>query len=266
MINPIHINLNDNRQFLYKNFYPQVYKFYRISQQCFSEGRGILMRQKMIHAIAFFFILVTIASMFSLYIPKSFAEEENVEVIPNDAIRLRILANSNSEHDQEIKRMVRDRVNAQITEWVSELTSLEAARETIAGNLDELEQIAKDVLKENGVNQSVKIEFGKVDFPTKLYGNFLYPAGQYEAVLITLGEGSGANWWCVLFPPLCFLDFSSGSAVSDGFEEKDSGKGAEVTTANAKQSGENVYVEDQDDVEVKFFLVELIDRILVLFK
>lgn len=206
--------------------------------------------------------------MFSLYIPKSFAEEEDVEVIPNEAIRLRILANSNSEHDQEIKRMVRDHVNAQITEWVNELTSLEAARETIISNLDELEQIAKDVLKENGVNQSVEIEFGKVDFPTKLYGNFLYPAGKYEAVLITLGEGSGANWWCVLFPPLCFLDFSSGSAVSDGFEEEGSDKGTEVVSANAKQSGEKekVYVEDNDDVEVKFFLVELVDRILELFK
>lgn len=226
------------------------------------------MRQKMIHSITFFFILVTIASMFSLYIPKSFAEEEDVEVIPNEAIRLRILANSNSEHDQEIKRMVRDHVNAQITEWVNELTSLEAARETIISNLDELEQIAKDVLKENGVNQSVEIEFGKVDFPTKLYGNFLYPAGKYEAVLITLGEGSGANWWCVLFPPLCFLDFSSGSAVSDGFEEEGSDKGTEVVSANAKQSGEKekVYVEDNDDVEVKFFLVELVDRILELFK
>lgn len=178
------------------------------------------MRQKSIHAIAFFFILVTMASMFSLYLPKSFAQEEDVVVIPNEAIRLRILANSNSEQDQEIKRIVRDRVNAQITEWVSTLTSMEAAREKIIANLDILEATAKEVLEENGVNQKVQIDFGEVDFPTKLYGNFLYPAGKYEAVLITLGEGTGANWWCVLFPPLCFLDFSSGTAVSDGFEDK----------------------------------------------
>lgn len=158
--------------------------------------------------------------MFSLYLPKSFAQEEDVVVIPNEAIRLRILANSNSEQDQEIKRIVRDRVNAQITEWVSTLTSMEAAREKIIANLDILEATAKEVLEENGVNQKVQIDFGEVDFPTKLYGNFLYPAGKYEAVLITLGEGTGANWWCVLFPPLCFLDFSSGTAVSDGFEDK----------------------------------------------
>ncbi|WP_368985978.1 stage II sporulation protein R [Caldifermentibacillus hisashii] len=241
------------------------------------------MRQKSIHAIAFFFILVTIASMFSLYLPKSFAQEEDVVVIPNEAIRLRILANSNSEQDQEIKRIVRDRVNAQITEWVSTLTSMEAAREKIIANLDILEATAKEVLEENGVNQKVQIRFGEVDFPTKLYGNFLYPAGKYEAVLITLGEGTGANWWCVLFPPLCFLDFSSGTAVSDGFEDK--GKNVsddtkiDLTTHKEKkndvtaksnsddQSNEQLYVEEnEEDVEVKFFLVEFIENIFDLFK
>ncbi|KIO64507.1 hypothetical protein B4064_0993 [Caldibacillus thermoamylovorans] len=241
------------------------------------------MRQKSIHAIAFFFILVTIASMFSLYLPKSFAQEEDVVVIPNEAIRLRILANSNSEQDQEIKRIVRDRVNAQITEWVSTLTSIEAAREKIIANLDILEATAKEVLEENGVNQKVQIDFGEVDFPTKLYGNFLYPAGKYEAVLITLGEGTGANWWCVLFPPLCFLDFSSGTAVSDGFEDK--GKNVsddtkiDLTTHKEKkndvtaksnsddQSNEQLYVEEnEEDVEVKFFLVEFIENIFDLFK
>ncbi|WP_368993529.1 stage II sporulation protein R [Caldifermentibacillus hisashii] len=241
------------------------------------------MRQRTIHAIAFFFILVTMASMFSLYLPKSFAQEEDVVVIPNEAIRLRILANSNSEQDQEIKRIVRDRVNAQITEWVSDLTSMEAAREKIITNLDILEATAKEVLEENGVNQKVQIRFGEVDFPTKLYGNFLYPAGKYEAVLITLGEGTGANWWCVLFPPLCFLDFSSGTAVSDGFEDK--GKNVsddtkiDLTTHKEKkndvtaksnsddQSNEQLYVEEnEEDVEVKFFLVEFIENIFDLFK
>lgn len=221
--------------------------------------------------------------MFSLYLPKSFAQEEDVVVIPNEAIRLRILANSNSEQDQEIKRIVRDRVNAQITEWVSTLTSIEAAREKIIANLDILEATAKEVLEENGVNQKVQIDFGEVDFPTKLYGNFLYPAGKYEAVLITLGEGTGANWWCVLFPPLCFLDFSSGTAVSDGFEDK--GKNVsddtkiDLTTHKEKkndvtaksnsddQSNEQLYVEEnEEDVEVKFFLVEFIENIFDLFK
>lgn len=104
-------------------------------------------------------------------------------------------------------------MNEQITEWVKDLTSVTVARKTIKENLPALETIAKEVLKEEGVNESVHVKFGKVEFPTKLYGQFLYPAGEYEAVLITLGKGEGANWWCVLFPPLCFLDFSNGEAV-----------------------------------------------------
>ena len=123
-----------------------------------------------------------------------------------------------------MKRLVRDEVNAEITEWVSHLTSKQEAKKVIKEGLPELEQIAQNVLKQENIQQSVEVEFGKVDFPTKLYGNFLYPAGEYEAILITLGEGTGANWWCVLFPPLCFLDFSNGVAVSEGFDEEEERK------------------------------------------
>jgi stage II sporulation protein R len=142
-------------------------------------------------------------------------------VIPAEAIRLRILANSDSAEDQEIKRKVRDAVNAQITLWVQDLTSLDKAKSVINSKLPEVQAIAEKVVREQGSSQSVNVEFGKVQFPTKLYGEFLYPAGEYQAILITLGEGTGANWWCVLYPPLCFLDFSNGVAVqSDGFEDK----------------------------------------------
>jgi stage II sporulation protein R len=141
------------------------------------------------------------------------------KVIPDEAIRLRILANSDSEEDQALKRKVRDRVKAQIDTWVADLHSIDDARRIIQSRIPQLEQTVAQVLKEEGSEQSYKVEFGKhIKFPTKLYGNFLYPAGEYEAVLVTLGKGEGANWWCVLFPPLCFLDFSSGTAVRN--EEK----------------------------------------------
>ena len=163
-----------------------------------------------------YIVCLCIATILSLYIPQTEgarASEEAV-VIPDEAIRLRILANSDSEEDQEIKRQIRDEVNANITNWVEELTSLEAARQVLKSHLPEIQQIAKRHVKELGLDQEVKVEFGKANFPTKLYGQYLYPAGEYEAIVITLGEGSGANWWCVLFPPLCFLDFSNGTAVS----------------------------------------------------
>jgi stage II sporulation protein R len=167
-----------------------------------------------------YILILAIGTIVSLYIPKNEVTASESLVIPNEAIRLRILANSDAEEDQVLKRLVRDEVNANITNWVQELTNIENARDLLQSKLPEVQAIAEMVVKREGSTQSVQVEFGKVQFPTKLYGQFLYPAGEYEAILITLGEGKGANWWCVLFPPLCFLDFSNGVAVSDGFEER----------------------------------------------
>jgi stage II sporulation protein R len=150
---------------------------------------------------------------------------EDMKVIPDEAIRLRILANSDAEKDQAVKRLIRDEVNEDITKWVEELTSLDEARDVITSHLPDIQATAEAVIKEQGLEQSVKVDFGQAEFPTKLYGQYLYPAGDYEAVIITLGDGEGANWWCVLFPPLCFLDFSNGTAVSQSpiVEEEDEG-------------------------------------------
>lgn len=206
-------------------------------------------------AIAYI-LLLTIGTIISLYIPKNEVTANDMVVIPNEAIRLRILANSDSEQDQKLKRQVRDEINEEITKWVADLTSVEAARSLIQSRIPEIQRIAENVLAENQVEQSVQAEYGtKVNFPTKLYGEFLYPAGEYEAILVTLGEGQGANWWCVLFPPLCFLDFSNGVAVSEGFEEEETGK---------EQQGEEepLFVkEEEETVKVKFFLVELFEKI-----
>lgn len=212
-----------------------------------------------------YIIILSIGTILSLYIPKNEVTANEAIVIPNEAIRLRILANSDLEVDQELKRQVRDEVNAAITEWVAELTSVEAARDLIQSRLPEIKAIAEEVLEKNGSDQSVKTDFGKVEFPTKLYGEFLYPAGEYEAVLITLGEGEGANWWCVLFPPLCFLDFSNSVAVKEGVDEADEQEEkVEEQKVGAQEAKEPVFVEekkDEQEVEVKFFLVELWDKI-----
>jgi stage II sporulation protein R len=180
-----------------------------------------------------YLLFLSFGTIFSLSIPKNEVTANDALIIPNDAIRLRILANSDSSHDQEIKRLVRDEVNKEITKWVSDIASKEEAKKVMQSGLPELQQIAEQVLEEENANQTVKVEFGKVEFPTKLYGQFLYPAGEYEAILITLGEGTGANWWCVLFPPLCFLDFSNGVAVSEGFDEKE-----EIEVEEEKESVE----------------------------
>lgn len=234
-------------------------------------------------AAILYILLLCAGTILSLYTPKNEVTAKEAMVIPNEAIRLRILADSDLEKDQNIKRLIRDEVNIEITKWVQELTSIEAAREVIKSKLPEIQAIAEGIVAAEGANQSVKTEFDKVQFPTKLYGQFLYPAGEYEAILITIGEGEGANWWCVLYPPLCFLDFSNGEATSEGFDEKDS-KGdvkaeAEDESTDAELDDENnedkkdkkkedkkdekkVYEGgEEEEVEVSFFLVEIWNRI-----
>ncbi|WP_249306013.1 stage II sporulation protein R [Lederbergia citrea] len=232
------------------------------------------------HIAWMYLLLLVIGTIASLMIPKQeMAAAEDPLIIPEEAIRLRIIPNSDSDTDQEAKRAIRDAVNAEITKWVEELTSIDEARSVITSHLPDVDKIAQQELAEKGLNYSVKVEFGNVQFPTKLYGQYLYPAGTYEAILITLGEGSGANWWCVLFPPLCFLDFSNSLAVSPGFDEEDVDK-ADVKAK--KQSKETAVVdkpvenkrsshsaeknvpftaEKEDEVEVKFFLVELFNKL-----
>ncbi|WP_246944474.1 stage II sporulation protein R [Bacillus pinisoli] len=170
-------------------------------------------------------------------------------VIPDEAIRLRILANSNSDEDQVLKEKVRDEVNKEITVWVEELTSIQAARDLIQSRLGDIEQIVEKVLQEENSDFEYTVGYGKqVKFPTKLYGSYLYPAGEYEAILITIGEGQGNNWWCVLFPPLCFLDFGNGEAV-------------DAAEGESKENNVQVVVEEEPEVEVKFFVVEWLSKL-----
>ncbi len=227
------------------------------------------------YIVSAYILILSLAAVMSFYFPNQESTAvENVQVIPEEAIRLRILANSDSEKDQEVKRAVRDAVNKQMNEWVEQLTSIEEARQVISSRLPELEKIAKNELIKHGLSYSVSIDFGDVQFPTKLYGQYLYPAGTYEAVLITLGEGKGANWWCVLFPPLCFMDFSNSAAVSQGIEEDvdntvdmemEQDEGLSYLEDEQTEVPVPVFVgeqEEKEEVEVKFFLKELFDKLL----
>ncbi|PHD77455.1 stage II sporulation protein R [Bacillus sp. AFS043905] len=194
------------------------------------------------HLAIIYLLILTIGTIVSIYMPKAeMVGAEDTKVIPDEAIRLRILANSDKEEDQAVKRLIRDKVNEDITKWVAELTSLDEARDVITSHLPDIQATAEAVIKEQGLEQSVKVDFGQAEFPTKLYGQYLYPAGEYEAVIITLGEGDGANWWCVLFPPLCFLDFSNGTAVSQSpiVEDEEEGSLTSEGTAYAATNEES---------------------------
>lgn len=164
--------------------------------------------------------------------------------IPEKSIRLRILANSDGAQDQLVKRQIRDRVVEQMNGWVAELEdpqSLGQARAVIREHLPELEELVGEELSERGIDYGYKVELGVVPFPTKLYGGTVYPAGNYEALRITLGAGEGQNWWCVLFPPLCFIDAGTGDAAA-----KPAGE-AQAKTVNTSASSQAVSAAGRQD-------------------
>ncbi|MBA2942483.1 stage II sporulation protein R [Paenibacillus sp. CGMCC 1.16610] len=134
--------------------------------------------------------------------------------IPEESIRLRILANSDSAQDQALKREIRDAIIERMQGWVVGPHSLDEARAVVLAHLPEFDELVGQMIEARGYSYTHTVELGKVPFPTKMYGNEVYPAGDYEALRVTIGSGEGQNWWCVLFPPLCFVDSVSGEAVA----------------------------------------------------
>lgn len=178
--------------------------------------------------------------------------------IPEESIRLRILANSDSPGDQLVKMEIRDAVVARMQEWVGELDnpqSLEEARSLTRNRLPEIREIVGAELAKRGISYDYDVELGVVPFPTKLYGRTLYPAGDYEAVRITLGAGAGQNWWCVLFPPLCFIDGGSGDAAA---QPVDNEGGLKKVSGDAGKTGDQRVSAAEEKPEVRFFLVDLL--------
>ncbi|MGA8942641.1 MAG: stage II sporulation protein R [Thermoactinomyces sp.] len=179
---------------------------------------------------------------------------EAVQDIPDQAIRLRILANSDHPEDQWLKRKVRDEIIEEIGSWADKPRTLEEARTMVRAHLPRFEKIVQQTMNRYGYDDTFHIDYGTVPFPTKLYGTKVYPAGNYEALRITIGRGEGENWWCVLFPPLCFIDMSNGDAVT---REDSSFSTSVASTQTAYASLEKEKKEEsRQKMEVRFLLLD----------
>ncbi|MBP2635436.1 MAG: stage sporulation protein [Firmicutes bacterium] len=121
-------------------------------------------------------------------------------------VRLHILANSDSVQDQKVKLKVRDAVIAYLTPHVKDVADAQEAKKIIFSHQEEIVLVAQNCLADNGFDYPVDIQIGSFAFPVRSYGDLVLPAGEYQAVRILLGNAAGQNWWCVLFPPLCFIE------------------------------------------------------------
>lgn len=146
-------------------------------------------------------ILLAVLSIVMVY--NNFNKSENVK-IPDSAIRFRVLANSNSPRDQKIKEDVRDKMQKELYTLLKNSKSIKEARGLINDNMDNFNNILSKEMEDK--DYSYTIDYGMHEFPEKTYKGITYEAGEYESLLVTLGEGKGDNWWCVLFPPLCLME------------------------------------------------------------
>lgn len=136
-------------------------------------------------------------------------------IIPKDSIRFRVIANSDSESDQLLKKKVVSNLNPNIINLLSSSSSLTDSRNNIENNLTLFDNIVKNTLKENNSTETYTINYGMNYFPEKEYKGTVYEEGEYESLVVTLGEGKGKNFWCVLFPPLCLLEAEDSTKTTD---------------------------------------------------
>lgn len=128
------------------------------------------------------------------------------ETLAKEIIRFHVLANSDSKEDQELKVKVKDAVVGQLKPLLQSSTSLDESRNILEDSLPLITSIASDLIKEEGYTYSVKASLTYGFFPIKRYGDYTFPEGTYEALRIEIGAAKGQNWWCIMFPPLCFVD------------------------------------------------------------
>lgn len=124
--------------------------------------------------------------------------------IAEKILRFHVLANSDSEEDQNVKKQVRDAVGQLMGPKLADSRNLKETEEIVQQSMDEIVEVATETLEANGYDYGASARLANVEFPVKSYGDYTFPAGEYEALQVTLGAGQGHNWWCVLYPNMCF--------------------------------------------------------------
>lgn len=200
-----------------------------------------------------FLILIILFLCYTFICAFSYASSVSSD-IAESVFRLHIVANSDSEEDQNLKLLVRDNILNYMKENSSSISSKEEAMFFVNEHLDEFYDIAIQTIHDNGFDYDVKLNIGKIDFPTKEYGDISLPAGIYDALKIEIGEAKGHNWWCVMFPTLCFVDVSSGSLDNES---------KEVLQSNLSNEEFSLVSEDNLGVNFKFKVVEFFENIKI---
>lgn len=199
-----------------------------------------------------FLVLIILFSIYVFICAFSYVNAVSAN-ISSSVFRLHVIANSDSTEDQNLKYLVRDALIDYMNSVSKNSNSKDEAISIAYQHKSDFYKIAKKVINDNGYDYNVNISIGNFAFPTKNYGDISLPAGYYDALKVEIGNASGQNWWCVMFPPLCFVDISTGIVPEDSKETiKDSLHTEEYNLINNAQTA---------DVKFKFKLLEFFQNI-----
>lgn len=199
-----------------------------------------------------FLVLIILFSIYVFICAFSYVNAVSAN-ISSSVFRLHVIANSDSAEDQNLKYLVRDALIDYMNSVSKNSNSKDEAIFIAYQHKSDFYKIAKKVINDNGYDYNVNISIGNFAFPTKNYGDISLPAGYYDALKVEIGNASGQNWWCVMFPPLCFVDISTGIVPEDSKETiKDSLHTEEYNLINNAQTA---------DVKFKFKLLEFFQNI-----
>lgn len=193
-------------------------------------------------------ILSILLFLYTIVCAVSYVEAVSTD-ISSSVFRLHVIANSNSDEDQSLKYKVRDSLLNYMNNICKDCNSKEEAINIVSEHQEEFKQVALETIRNEGYSYDVKIEIGNFEFPTKHYGDISLPAGFYDALKVEIGKAEGRNWWCVMFPSLCFVDVSSGIVPEESKEELQNVLTDEEYTIISDKSSPNI--------KLKFKLLEL---------
>lgn len=180
---------------------------------------------------------------------------QTTEGIAQNVIRFHVVANSDSVEDQILKQQVRDEVIQYMQPILADSKDVYETKQKIRDNLKEINTVADKVVAAYEKDYPVWVTLDRSNFPTKSYGDVLFPAGEYEACRIIIGDGKGENWWCVMFPPLCYIDATSGVVPLEGKEELE--KELTEEQYNLVMSDSN-----KDKYQIRFKIVDTVNSLL----
>lgn len=207
--------------------------------------------------LKFIFVLVILIFIYIFLLSINYTQAISSN-LSDSVFRLHIIANSDSIDDQNLKLKVRDNIIDYMNTLTENATNKDEVISIVTNNLNKFKEIALNTIKDNGYNYDINIEIGNFYFPTKSYGDISFPSGNYDALKIEIGNAIGQNWWCVLFPHLCFVNSTTGIVSEDSKnilkENMDTESYELINEGNSNET-------DTSNIKIKFKIVEFFNNL-----